>query len=112
MTADQSSDRDGKVSDMQVVLSNTQQVVHTHIQTSQNCPNLDQIVNRAREKITELEHLIYHDLVKSKTAQSNDKTPKVSRKAFLRHTGKIKSLKIDLRETKLNLLFAVAMLTW
>ncbi|MCJ1236859.1 hypothetical protein MMC14_004841 [Varicellaria rhodocarpa] len=76
-----------------------------------SCGNLNQIVNRASQKITELNNLIYHDLVKNGTAQSYDITPKVSRKAFLRHTGKIKSLKIDLREVKLNLLFAVAMLT-
>ena len=97
---------------MLVVLSNTRQLVDDHLQTSQSCGNLNQIVNRASEKITELNNLIYHDLIKNRTGQSYDMAPKVSRKAFLRHNGKIKSLKIDLREVKLNLLFTVAMLTW
>ena len=97
---------------MQVVLSNAQQVIYGHLQTAQSCGNLNQIVDRASKKIAELNDLIYHDLVKKGTAQGGGITLKVSRKAFLRHAGKIRSLKLDVRDVKLNLLFAVAMLTW
>lgn len=98
------------MADLRVVLSNAHEAVQGRIETSQDCGSLTHIVERASGKIAELNHLICHDLVKNGEAHSLDCKPKASRTGFLRHNRKISSLKVELREIKLNLLVAVGTL--
>ena len=100
-----------KVSDLRVVLSTAREAVQERVETSQDCGNLAQILERASQKITELNHLICYDLVKNGADHPPSSKPKASHTAFLRHHGKIRSLKVDLREVKLSLLIAVGALT-
>lgn len=100
-----------KVVDLQVVLKTASEVVESRIETSQDCGSLAHIVQRADESIGELDHLIHHELARNGAAQNPDNKPRSSRKGFLRHHRKLESLKVELREIKLNLLIAVGTLT-
>ena len=102
---------DDKVADLRVVLSSAREVVQGRIEASQDCGSLAHIVERAGHTIAELNHFIHCHLVGNVAAHSLGSKPKVSRAAFLWHNGKIRSLKVDLQEIKLNLLVAVGTLT-
>ncbi|KAL9593600.1 MAG: hypothetical protein Q9219_007474 [cf. Caloplaca sp. 3 TL-2023] len=105
-----------EVSDLRVVLHNVRDVVQGRAQASQECGNLGYIVHRASQKLSELNRLIYGNLVKTPSAGCNslgdDDTIKASRRAFLRHSGKIKLLKDEIQEVKLSLLVAIGTLTF
>ena len=78
---------------------------------AQECGSLAHIVQRASRSIAELNRLIHHELARNGAAPRPDSKPKVSHASFLRHYGKLKSLKGELREIKLSLLVAVGTLT-
>ncbi|KAI4125496.1 MAG: hypothetical protein LQ338_004198 [Usnochroma carphineum] len=104
-----------EVSDLRVVLHNVRDVVQSRAETSQKCGNLAFIVQRASEKMSDLNRLIYGNLVKTSStgcsSLGDDDTIKASRTAFLRYSGKIRSLKDDIQEIKLSLLVAMGTLT-
>lgn len=104
-----------KVSDLRVVLHNVRDAVQERVKTSQECGNLAYVVHRASVKMSELNRLIYGNLVKTGGTGCNslaeEDTVKASRRAFLRHSGKIKALKDDLQELKMSLLVAMGTLT-
>ena len=100
-----------KVADLRVVLSNTHEAIGGRVETEQECGNLALIVERANQKIAELDHLIQHSLIKNGSAHDLEVKPKASRTAFLRHQAKVRSLKIELRDIKLSLLVALGTLT-
>ena len=77
---------------------------------AEDCVSLGKVVEHANQKVRELNRLIYRDLVKKKGYIEDDK-PKASKVAFLRHHGKIKSLKEELREIKLSLLISLGTVT-
>ena len=98
-----------------MVLHNVRDAVQGRANGSQECGNLAYIVQRATQKMSELNRLIYGNLVKTPSTGCNslgdDDTVRASRRAFLRHSGKIKSLKDDLQEVKMSLLVAMGTLT-
>ncbi|KAL9011866.1 MAG: hypothetical protein Q9173_003326 [Seirophora scorigena] len=98
-----------KVSDLRVVLHNIRDAVEGRAETSQECGNVAYIVQRASLKMSELNRLIYGNLVK--TPQLGMQQPGASRTKFLRHGGKIRSLKDDIQELKMSLLVAMGTLT-
>ncbi|KAI4174725.1 MAG: hypothetical protein LQ343_002096 [Gyalolechia ehrenbergii] len=104
-----------EVSDLRVVLHNVRDAVQVRAKTTQECGNLAHIVHRASVKMSELNRLIYGNLVKTGGTGCNsladEDTVKASRRAFLRHSGKIRALKDDLQELKLSLLVAMGTLT-
>lgn len=100
-----------KVTDLQVVLKTASEVVESRIKTSQDCGSLARIVQRAGQSISELNELIHHELIQNGAAQDPNNKPKASRTGFLRHRGKLRSLKVELQEIKLSLLIAVGTLT-
>ncbi|KAL8697163.1 MAG: hypothetical protein Q9201_007272 [Fulgogasparrea decipioides] len=97
-----------EVSDLRVVLHNVRDAVTERVKTSQECGNISFIVQRATQKLSELNRLIYGNLLKT---VEDDDTIKASRRAFLRHNGKIRSLKEDIHEIKISLLIAMGTLT-
>ena len=99
-----------QVADLRVVLNKAKETVQSRDVASQDCASLGKIVERAGQKVRELNRLIYHNLVKKGKFTEDDK-PKASHVAFLRHHGKIKSLKEEIREVKLSLLIAIGTLT-
>ncbi|KAL8939547.1 MAG: hypothetical protein Q9216_003307 [Gyalolechia sp. 2 TL-2023] len=105
-----------EVSDLRVVLHNVRDAVQERAKTSQDCGNLAYIVQRASLKMSELNRLIYGNLVKTGGTGCNsiadEDTVKASRRSFLRHSGKIKELKDGLKELKLSLLVAMGTLTF
>ncbi|KAI4184709.1 MAG: hypothetical protein L6R41_004570, partial [Letrouitia leprolyta] len=105
-----------EVSDLRVVLHNVRDAVQERVKTSQECGNLAYVVHRASVKMSELNRLIYGNLVKTGGTGCNslaeEDTVKASRRAFLRHSGKIKALKDDLQELKMSLLVAMGTLTF
>ncbi|KAI4090669.1 MAG: hypothetical protein LQ344_004572 [Seirophora lacunosa] len=66
--------------------------------------------------MSELNRLIYGNLVKAPSSGCNslgdEDTIKASRTKFLRHGGKIRSLKDDIQELKMSLLVAMGTLTF
>ncbi|KAL8912723.1 MAG: hypothetical protein Q9172_007453 [Xanthocarpia lactea] len=104
-----------EVSDLRVVLHNVRDAVEERARTAQECGNLGLIVQRATLKLSELNQLIYGNLLKTKAACNNpkdDDTIKASRRAFLRHSGKIKSLKEDIRDIKMSMMIAMGATTF
>ncbi|KAL8826404.1 MAG: hypothetical protein Q9170_007415 [Blastenia crenularia] len=104
-----------KVSDLRVVLHNVRDAIQGRVGTHE-CGNLAYIVQRASQKMSELNRLIYGNLVKTPSTGCNslgdDDTIKASRRAFLRHSGKIRSLKDEIQELKMSLLVAMGTLTF
>ncbi|KAL6716981.1 hypothetical protein ACLMJK_004895 [Lecanora helva] len=100
-----------EVADLRVVLSKARETVQERSVVSQDCTSLGKIVERANQKVRELNRLIYRDLVK-KGCHFEDDKPKASHVAFFRHHGKIKALKEEIREVKLSLLIAIGALTF
>lgn len=100
-----------KVTGLQVVLRTASEVVESRIKKSQDCGSLGHIVQRAGQSISELNELIQHELIQNGAAQAPDSKPKASRTGFLRHRGKLRSLKVELQDIKLSLLIAVGTLT-
>ena len=100
-----------KVADLQVVLKTASEIVESRIETSQDCGNLAQIVQRADKSVAELNRLIHQELARKGASQHPDNRPKASHKGFLRHHGKLRSLRAELRDIKLSLLVAVGTLT-
>lgn len=96
---------------MQAVLETATEVVQSRIETSQDCGNLAQIVQRASKSITELNHLIRHDLAREGKVERLQNKQKASHKGFLRHHRKVKSLKFEIQAIKLSLLIAMGSLT-
>ena len=94
-----------------MVLKTASEVVESRVETLQDCGSLARIVQRASGSIAELSHLINHELVQKGAAQNHDNKPKASHKGFLRHHGKLRSLRAELQEIKLSLLIAVGTLT-
>ncbi|KAL8687366.1 MAG: hypothetical protein Q9218_006442 [Villophora microphyllina] len=103
-----------EVSDLRVVLHNVRDAVQERTKTSQQCGNLSFIVQRASQKLSELNRLIYGNLLKTGGCNSldDDDTIKASRLAFLRRSGKIKSLKDDIQGIKMSLLISMSTLTF
>ncbi|KAL8947627.1 MAG: hypothetical protein Q9222_006114 [Ikaeria aurantiellina] len=104
-----------EVSDLRVVLHNIRDAIQGRAHSSQECGNLSYIVQRANQKLSELNRLIYGSLLKSSNgcnSLNDDDTIKASRRAFLRHNGKIKSLKEEIQEIKMSLLVAMGTLTF
>lgn len=99
-----------QVADLRVVLSKARETIKNRSVAAQDCASLGKIVEHANQKVRELNRLIYRDLVKKRSCLEDDK-PKASPIAFLRHHGKIKGLKEELREIKLSLLIALGTLT-
>ena len=93
------------------MLNNAREAVQGRTDTSQDCGCVVHVVERAGQTIAELNELIYRHLVRNGAAHSLGSKPKASRPAFLWHNAKIRSLKAELREIKLNLLVAVGTLT-
>ena len=100
-----------QVSDLQVVLNTTREVIESRTEKAQECGNLARIVQRANRSIAELNRLIHHELARDGVAPRPGSEPKVSRTRFLRHHGKLKSLKDELVEIKDSLRVAVGTLT-
>ncbi|KAL9017831.1 MAG: hypothetical protein Q9185_004846 [Variospora sp. 1 TL-2023] len=104
-----------EISDLRVVLHNVRDAVQGRAKTSQECGNVAYIVQRASQKMSELNRLIYGNLVKTPSSGchslGDDDTIKASRTKFLRHSGKIRSLKDDIQELKMSLLIAMGTLT-
>ena len=100
-----------QVSDLQVVLKRASEVIESRTERAQERGNLAHIVQRASRSIAELNRLIHHELARDGVAPRPGSEPKVSRTRFLRHHGKLKSLKGELVEIKLDLLVAVGTLT-
>lgn len=100
-----------QVSDLCVVLKTASEIIESRTEKAQECGNLAHIVQRASRSIAELNRLIHHELARGGVAPRPGSEPKVSRTSFLRHHGKLKSLKGELVEIKLSLLVAVGTLT-
>ena len=100
-----------QVGDLQVVLKTASEIVESRTETAQECASLAHIFQRASRSIAELNRLIHHELAQNGVARKPDSKPKVSHTSFLRHHGKLKSLKGELLEIKLSLLVAVGTLT-
>ncbi|KAL8777677.1 MAG: hypothetical protein Q9213_007751 [Squamulea squamosa] len=103
-----------EVSDLRVVLHNVRDAVQERATTSQKCGNLGFIVQRATLKLSELNRLIYGNLLKTNTGNNSfndDDTIKASRRAFLRHSGKIKSLKEEIQDIKMSMMIAMGAMT-
>ena len=99
------------VSDLRVVRETASEVIESRTGKAQECGNLAHIVQRASRSIAELNRLIHHELARDGVAPRLGSEPKVSRASFLRHHGKLKSLKGGLVEIKLSLLVVVGTLT-
>ncbi|KAL8956008.1 MAG: hypothetical protein Q9183_006451, partial [Haloplaca sp. 2 TL-2023] len=100
-----------EVSDLRVVLHNVRDAVQDRAKSSQECGNLSFIVQRASSKLSELNRLIFGNLLKT-DGLGDDDTIRASRTAFLRHSGKLKSLKEDIQEIKMSMLIAIGTLTF
>ncbi len=100
-----------QIGDLQVVLKTASEIVESRTETAQECGSLAHIVQRASRSIAELNRLIHHEIAQNKVAQKPGSKPKVSHASFLRHHGKLNSLKGELLEIKLSLLIAVGTLT-
>ncbi|KAI4266017.1 MAG: hypothetical protein L6R38_009007, partial [Xanthoria sp. 2 TBL-2021] len=103
------------VSDLRVVLHNVRDAVQERAKTSQECGNLGFIVQRATLKLSELNRLIYGNLLKTNNGCDpfdDDDTIKASRRAFLRHGGNIKSLKGELRDIEMSMMIAMCAMTF
>ncbi len=97
-----------------MVLHNVRDAVQERARTAQECGSLGLIIKRATLKLSELNQLIDGTLLKTKTACNNPKDDdniKASRRAFLRHSGKIKSLKEDIRDIKMSMMIAMGATT-
>ena len=94
-----------------MVLKTVSEIVESRTEKAQECGNLAHIVQRASRSIAELNRLVQHELARNGVAPRPGSEPKVSRASFLRHHGKLKSLKGELVATKLSLLVAVGTLT-
>ncbi|KAI4252837.1 MAG: hypothetical protein L6R42_007813, partial [Xanthoria sp. 1 TBL-2021] len=102
------------VSDLRVVLHNVRDAVQKRTKTSQECGNLGFIVQRATLKLSELNRLIYGNLLKTNNGCDpfdDDDTIKASRRAFLRYGGNIKSLVGELRDIKMSMMIAMGAMT-
>ncbi len=97
-----------------MVLHNVRDALQDRDKTSQECGNLGFIVQRATLKLSELNRLIYGNLLKTNNGRDpfdDDDTIKASRRAFLRHGGKVKSLKGEIRDIKTSMLVAMGAMT-
>ncbi|KAI4232309.1 MAG: hypothetical protein LQ349_005098 [Xanthoria aureola] len=104
-----------EVSDLRVVLHNVRDALQDRDKASQECGNLGFIVQRATLKLSELNRLIYGNLLKTNNGRDpfdDDDTIKASRRAFLRHGGKVKSLKGEIRDIKTSMLVAMGAMTF
>ncbi|KAL8896422.1 MAG: hypothetical protein Q9192_003102 [Flavoplaca navasiana] len=104
-----------EVSDLRVVLHNVRDAVQERAKTSQECGNLGFVVQRATLKLSELNRLIYGNLLKTNNgcdALDDDDVIKASRRAFLRYSGKIKSLQAEIRDIKMSLMIAMGAMTF
>ncbi|KAI4267479.1 MAG: hypothetical protein LQ337_008331, partial [Flavoplaca oasis] len=104
-----------EVSDLRVVLHNVRDAVQERAKTSQECGNLGFVVQRATLKLSELNRLIYGNLLKTNNgcdALDDDDLIKASRRAFLRYSGKIKSLQAEIRDIKMSLMIAMGAMTF
>ncbi|KAL8766550.1 MAG: hypothetical protein Q9209_006693 [Squamulea sp. 1 TL-2023] len=104
-----------EVSNLRVVLYNVRDAVQERAKTSQECGNLGFIVQRATLKLSELNRLIYGNLLKTNTGNNSindDDIIKASRRAFLRHSGKIKSLKEEIQDIKMSMMIAMGAMTF
>ncbi|KAL8868130.1 MAG: hypothetical protein Q9174_005196 [Haloplaca sp. 1 TL-2023] len=100
-----------EVSDLRVVLHNVRDAVQDRAESSQECGNLSFIVQRASSKLSELNRLIFGNLLKT-DGLGDDDTIKASQTAFLRHSGKLKALKEDIQEIKMSMMIAMGTLTF
>ncbi|KAL8978270.1 MAG: hypothetical protein Q9205_006109 [Flavoplaca limonia] len=104
------------VSDLRVVLHNVREAVQERAKTSQECGNLGFVVQRATLKLSELNRLIYGNLLKTNNGcdalDDDDDVIKASRRAFLRYSGKIKSLQAEIRDIKMSLMIAMGAMTF
>lgn len=97
-----------------MVLHNVRDAVQERAKTSQECGNLGFVVQRATLKLSELNRLIYGNLLKTNNgcdALDDDDLIKASRRAFLRYSGKIKSLQAEIRDIKMSLMIAMGAMT-
>ena len=97
-----------------MVLQNVRDAVQERAKTSQESGNLGFVVQRATLKLSELNRLICGNLFKTNKgcdALDNDAVIKASRRAFLRYSGKIKSLQAEIRDIKMSLMIAMGAMT-
>ena len=93
-----------EVSDLNIILSNVQSYIIHNTQKPQisqeELQNISTLINRAKEKLLELDQLIQYQLVKPESIPDR---LKVSRREWLRARGTIEKLRQSLRDIRLNI---------
>ena len=93
-----------EVSDLKIILSDIQSYVIHNIQRPQISPeelrNISTLINRARDKLLELDQLIQYRLIKPDSVSDQIK---VSRREWLRARSTIERFRQSLRDIRLNI---------
>ena len=94
-----------EVSDLKIILSDMQNYITQNTQkpqiSQQELRNISTLINRAKEKLLELDQLIQYRLVKPESISDQIK---VSRREWLRAKSTIEKFRQSLRDIKLNIM--------